>query len=98
MCPLAEASQTPFWKKRSLAFLFFVCGILGLLVGMSVSIESVRVKRRVTLLNSEVAKAESREKELEEEMIALTREARLRGYARANHLERALPAEVLYLP
>lgn len=98
MCALEETSRTPFWKKRSWAFLFFVCGIFGLLLGMSVSIESVRVKRRVTLLNAEAARAESREKELEEDMIALTRESRLRGYARANHLERALPAEVLYLP
>jgi len=95
---LSEASGKSFWEKRSLAFLFFVCGILGLLFAMSVSIESVRIKRRVTALNSEIAKSESREKEFEEEMIALTREARLRGYARANHLERALPAEVLYLP
>lgn len=91
-------SQTPFWKRRSLAFFFFVFGIFGLLGAMSVSIESVRVKRHVTLLNSEAARAESREKELEEDMIGLTRESRLRGYARANHLERALPAEVLYLP
>ena len=89
---------TAFWERRSLAFLFFVGGILALLFAMSVSIESVRIKRRVTLLNEEVAKSESREKELEEEMISLTREARLRGYAHANHLERALPAEVLYLP
>ena len=89
---------TAFWERRSLAFLFFVSGIMALLFAMSVSIESVRIKRRVTLLNEEVAKSESREKELEEEMISLTREARLRGYAHANHLERALPAEVLYLP
>jgi cell division protein FtsL len=96
---LPEASEgTAFWKRRSLAFMFFVGGLLALLFAMSVSIESVRIKRRVTLLNEDIAKSESREKELEEEMISLTREARLRGYAHANHLERALPAEVLYLP
>lgn len=81
-----------------MAFLFFVSGIIGLLGAMSVSIESVRIKRNITLLNREIVSKESRTKELEEDMIGLTKESRLRGYARANHLERALPAEVLYLP
>lgn len=95
----SEKSETEaFWKRRSLAFLFFASGIGGLLLAMSVSIESVRIKRKVIVLNGEVVRAQSRAKELEEEVIGLTREARLRKYARDNQLKRALPAEVLYLP
>ncbi len=81
-----------------MAFLFFLGGIVALILAMSVSIGSVRVKRRVTTLDTSIQREESREKSLEEMLISLGRESRLRSYARANHLERALPADVLYVP
>ncbi|MHB8369788.1 MAG: hypothetical protein ACYDBP_08865 [Leptospirales bacterium] len=93
-----DEEALPLWRRRPLAFLFFFCGILALLLAMSVSIGSVRIKRRVTALDLQIQSGESREKSLEEDLIALGRESRLRAYARANHLERALPGEVLYVP
>ena len=81
-----------------MAFLFFLGGIVALILAMSVSIGSVRVKRRVTTLDTSIQREESREKSHEEMLISLGRESRLRSYARANHLERALPADVLYVP
>ena len=88
----------PLWRRRHVAFLFFLGGIVALVLAMSVSIGSVRVKRRVTTLDASIQSEESREKSLEEMLISLGRESRLRAYARANHLERALPADVLYVP
>ncbi len=88
----------PLWRRRHVAFLFFLGGIVALILAMSVSIGSVRVKRRVTTLDTSIQREESREKSLEEMLISLGRESRLRSYARANHLERALPADVLYVP
>jgi cell division protein FtsL len=72
--------------------------MVGFLVAMSVSIEAVRVERNLAAMNDQIAKGRSREKILEESLIDLTKESRLRAYAKANHLTRALPAEVLYLP
>lgn len=87
-----------FWKRRSLAFAFFLGGMAGFLLAMSVSIESVRVKRNLTALNARIAQQRTRQEALEESVIALTRESRLRAYSRSNHLARALPGEVIYLP
>lgn len=81
-----------------MAFLYFLVGIMAMIVAMSISIGSVRVKRRVTALHATIQSEESREKSLEETLISLGRESRLKAYARANHLERALPADVLYVP
>lgn len=88
----------PLWRRRHVAFLFFLGGIMALILAMSISIGTVRVKRHVTGLNAMIQGEESREKSLEETLISLGRESRLRSYARANHLERALPADVLYVP
>ncbi|MGC8528683.1 MAG: hypothetical protein ACP5OP_00585 [Leptospirillia bacterium] len=96
MAPFDE--PLPLWRRRHVAFLFFLGGIVALILAMSISIGSVRVKRRVTTLDSSIQIKESQEKSLEEMLISLGRESRLRSYARANHLERALPADVLYVP
>lgn len=93
-----DEEAMPFWRRRHVAFLFFLGGIVGLILAMSISIGSVRIKRHVTDLRATIQSEESREKSLEETLISLGRESRLRSYARANHLERALPADVLYVP
>ena len=94
---MSDNSRTPFWKRRSIAFMFFLSGMAGFLAAMSVSIEAVRVERNLSALNGLISKGHSREKILEESLIDLTKESRLRAYSKANHLTRALPAEVLYL-
>lgn len=87
----------PFWKRRPVAFLFFLSGMGAFLLAMSVSIEAVHVEREVTGLEDRVAKERAREKGLEDAMIFLSAESRLRAYAKAHHLTRALPADVIYL-
>ena len=73
----------PFWKRRPVAFIFFLSGMGAFLLAMSVTIEAVHIEREVT--------------GLEDAMIFLTTESRLRAYAKAHHLTRALPKDVIYL-
>lgn len=95
---LSDLPEKTFWKSRSIAFLFFLSGMAGFLIAMSVSIEAVQVERNLAAMNGLITKGQSREKILEDSLIDLTKESRLRAYAKSNQLTRALPSEVLYLP
>ncbi len=68
------------------------------LIGMGVTILSVRADHQAARLRDEIRAQQKREKNLELEQSTLTRESRMRTFSRERNLNRAAPASVIYLP
>ena len=80
------------------AWIYFLSALAFFLIGMGVTILSVRADHQAARLRDEIRAQQKREKNLELEQSTLTRESRMRTFARERNLNRAAPASVIYLP
>ncbi len=80
------------------AWIFFFCALLYFMGAMGVSILSVRADHEMARNRDEIRNQQKLLKSLQMEEAMLTREARIRSFARENDLKRVAPASVIYLP